>query len=153
MARPRSKNPKNKHIGIVTTDEKFRRYKALNLVGDKAIDVLLYHLENENKKLQIDKIMTVEKIKEIDKQIKNLEFEKLQLETTLDELNHEIGFIGSDVNIDVDKAVNVILQRFNNQKVYSILEFLENNQELIKNQAYLCGLDAAKLEDLVFDKS
>ena len=72
MGRPKSANPKNRHIGIVTTEEKYRRFKRLNLVGDRAIDVLLYYLEKDNQKLQLEKILLVENIKKIDKEIKEL---------------------------------------------------------------------------------
>lgn len=153
MGRPKSNNPKNRHIGIVTTEEKFRRFKALNLVGDRAIDVLLYHLEKPNKKLEIDKALTVQAIKDIDALIKDLEYEKLKLQTELEEINKEIGFAESGLNNDVERAVGVILQRYEMQKdVYNILDFLDMNEELLKAQAYLCGLSADKLGDIVFNE-
>lgn len=150
MGRPRSNNPKNKYIGIVTTEEKFRRFKALNLVGDRAIDVLLYHLEKPNKKLEIDKALTVQAIKDIDALINDLEYEKLKLQTELEEINKQIGFTEAGLNVDVEKAIKVILQRYEREKdVYNILEFLNNNETLLENQAYLCGISADKLFSLV----
>lgn len=153
MGRPRSNNPKNKHIGLVTTEDKHRRFKELNLIGDKAIDVLLYYLENDNKALQMDKIETVNQIKKIDNQIKHLEYQKLALETELAEINKKIGLTERGYNVDVEKAVNVILQRYELKKeVCNIMEFLNNNETLLENQAYLCGISADKLWELVFDK-
>ena len=153
MGRPKSNNPKNKHIGIVTTADKYRRFKELNLVGDRAIDVLLYYLENDNKRLQMSKIELVNRIKEIDIKIKDLEYERLQLETELEEVNKKIGLAENGLSVDVEKAVNVILQRYDMQKdVYNIMEFLDNNETLLENQAYLCGISSDKLWELVFNK-
>ena len=153
MGRPKSNNPKNKHIGIVTTADKYRRFKELNLVGDRASDVLLYYLENDNKRLQMSKIELVNRIKEIDIKIKDLEYERLQLETELEEVNKKIGLAENGLSVDVEKAVNVILQRYDMQKdVYNIMEFLDNNETLLENQAYLCGISSDKLWELVFNK-
>lgn len=152
MGRPRSSNPKNKHIGIVTTEEKWRRFKALNLVGDRAIDVLLYYLEKDNRKVQMDKIYLVDSIKRIDKEIKELEYEKLKLETELEEVNKKIGISEAGMTSDVERAVRNILQRFNNQSVYNISEFLDENITLVESQAYLCGIRADKLWQIIYDK-
>lgn len=153
MGRPKSTNPKNRHIGIVTTEEKYRRFKALNLVGDKAIDVILYHLEKPNQKLQIDKILTVQAIKDIDCLIKDLEYEKLKLQTELEEINKEIGIAEAGVSVDVEKSVQVLLQRYEPVKeVYNFLEFINNNEELLKNQAFLCGIDEDKLFNLAWNR-
>jgi len=154
MGRPRSNNPKSEHIGISTTKEKYARFKRLGLVNDEVIDVLLFHLEKENQKLQVDKIFTIKRIKEIDKQIQKLEFERLALETELEEIDKLIGLDEDTcLGVDVEKAVATILQRFNNQSVYNILEFLTNNQELVRNQAFLCGLSSGELEDIVFSRA
>ena len=152
MGRPKSANPKNKHIGIVTTEEKWRRFKALNLVGDRAIDVILYYLEKEGRKVQMEKICIVDNIKRIDKEIKELEYQKLALETELEELNKKIGVTGAGMTSDVEKAVDTILQRYNNQSVYNIQEFLNFNKTLLENQAYLCGLSAGELWQIIFEK-
>lgn len=151
MGRPKSANPKNKHIGIVTTEEKYRRFKRLNLVGDRAIDVLLYYLEKEGQKIQLEKIMIVDNIKKIDKEIKELEYQKLALETELEEVNKKIGFVEAGMTSDVEKAVGTILQRYN-QSIHNIKEFLEFNNNLLETQACLCGLSKGRLYQIVFDK-
>ncbi len=153
MGRPKSANPKSEHIGIVTTPNLKERFKALGLVGDEAIVVLLHYLEKENKKLEIEKILKINQIKNIDKQIEELEFEKLKLETQIENINQEMGLAASGHSVDVERAVGTILQRFNNQSVYNIVEFLSQNQELVKGQAYLCGLEVSQLEDIVFERS
>ena len=117
MGRPKSANPKNRHIGIVTTEDKYRRFKRLNLVGDRAIDVLLYYLEKDNQKLQLEKILLVENIKKIDKEIKELEYKRLEFETELEEVNKKIGISEAGMTNDVESAVETILQRYNNQSV------------------------------------
>lgn len=151
MGRPKIPNPKNKHIGIVTTEDKYRRFKALNLKGDRAIDALLYYLEKDNQKLQLDKISIISKIKKNDELIEDLEFEKLKLETQLKEVDEKIGLAESGLSLDVEKAIGVILQRYENQSTYNILEFMNANEQLLETQAYLCGLDSDKLFMLVFN--
>lgn len=153
MGRPKSANPKSEHIGIVTTPNLKERFKALGLVGDEAIVVLLHYLEKENKKLEIEKILKINQIKNIDKQIEELEFEKLKLETQLQQLNEQLGLSSDGKNVNVENAVNRILNRFNNQNVYNIVEFLGVNQEFVKQQAFLCGLEVSQLEDIVFERS
>ena len=152
MGRPKSANPKNRHIGIVTTEEKYRRFKRLNLVGDRAIDVLLYYLEKDNQKLQLEKILLVENIKKIDKEIKELEYKRLEFETELEEVNKRLGFVEAGMTNDVEKAVGNILQRYNSQSVYNIKEFLEDNKKLLESQAYLCGLSKGRLYQIVYEK-
>ena len=152
MGRPKSANPKNRHIGIVTTEDKFRRFKRLNLVGDRAIDVLLYYLEKDNQKLQLEKILLVENIKKIDKEIKELEYKRLEFETELEEVNKKIGFAEAGITNDVESAVGTILQRYNSQSVYTIQEFLNDNKKLLENQAYLCGLSIGELYQIVYEK-
>lgn len=154
MARPRKQNPKNKHIGIVTTEEKFRRFKALGLVGDEVIDVILYHLESENMKLNIQKSQAINHIKNMRKQIEDLEYEILKEETKIEQINEKIG-LNKDTGLrrDVDNAVKTIIQRFNSQSIYTIDEFLDfkENKVLIESQAYLCSYDVEAFKDLVRD--
>ncbi len=154
MARPRKQNPKNKHIGIVTTEEKFRRFKALGLVGDEAIDVILYHLESENMKLNIQKSQAINNIKNMRKSIEDLEYEILKEETKIEQINEKIG-LNKDTGLrkDVDNAVKKIIQRFNSQSIYTIDEFLDfkENKVLIESQAYLCSYDVEAFKDLVRD--
>lgn len=152
MGRPKSANPKNKHIGIVTTEEKYRRFKRLNLVGDRAIDVLLYYLEKDNQKSQLEKILLVENIKKIDKEIKELEYKRLEFETELEEVNKRIGISEAGMTNDVERAVGTILQRYDSQSVYTIQEFLSDNKKLLENQAYLCGLSVGELYQIVYEK-
>ena len=152
MARPHKQNPKNKHIGIVTTEEKFRRFKALGLVGDEAIDVLLYHLESDNMKLNIQKSQAINNIKKLRKQIEDLEYEILKEETKIEQINEKIGLSKeTGLRKDVDKAIKHVLQRFNSQEIYTIEEFfsLKKNQNLIESQAMMCSCDIEEFKDLV----
>ena len=152
MARPRIRNPKNKHIGIVTTEEKFRRFKALGLVGDEAIDVLLYHLESNNMNLNIQKSQAINNIKHMRKEIEDLEYEILKEETRIEQLNEKIGLNKeTGLNNDVDRAVKTVLQRFNSQEIFTIEEFLElkSNQHLIESQANICSYNVEDFKELV----
>ena len=152
MARPRIANPKIKHIGIATTPEKFLRFKALGLVGDEAVDVLLYYLENNKTKLNVQKMQIIKQIKEISKQIESLEFEKLELETKLETINDEIGVSDNGLGKDVERAVKNVLQRYNKVKeIYTIYDFMDLNKDYVENQAYLVNITTEELKGLVYE--
>lgn len=155
MGRPKSANPKNKHIGIVTTEEKFRRFKALGLIGDEAIDVLLYHLENDKLKQKIEKSQLIKRIKEINKEMEELEFEKLKLETQLEQINIKIG-VNAKTGLDnnVNSALEKVLQRYENYKeIYSLHDFVMFNEEYVRNQAFLANMDFEKFKELIYEVS
>lgn len=153
MGRPRKQNPKNKHIGIVTTEEKFHRFKALGLIGDEAIDVLLYHLENDKTSLNVTRMQTISNIKRIDKEIEELQYQKLKEETKLEELNEKIGVNKNNgLRKDVDQAVRNVLSRYNNVKeIYSVYEFFDMNQDFLEAQAYLVSISVDELKGLIHD--
>ena len=155
MGRPRIANPKNKHIGIVTTEEKYRRFKALGLVGDEAIDVLLYHLENENMELNIKKSQIIRRIRSLKKQIEELELEVLKEETKLDQINSEMGFSDNGLGKDVDSAINNVLTEFNKQNTFDLVSFLEwtKNKPFLENQAGGCGKQLDEFKELVIEYS
>ena len=152
MGRPKIQNPKNKHIGIVTTEEKYRRFKALGLIGDEAIDVLLFHLEKGDMELNVKKSQSIKNIKSMKKQIENLEFEILKEETRIEEINQKIGVNATNgLRKDIDKAINNVMQRYNNQGVFNIYEFVEYNKEFIKAQAYLCNTTFKEFNQILID--
>ena len=153
MGRPKKQNPKNRHIGIVTTEEKFRRFKALGLVGDEAIDVLLYHLENDKTSLNVKRMQTISNIKKIDKDIEELQYQKLKEETKLEGLNEEIGINNTNgLRNDVDQAVKTVLQRYNRVKeIYTIYDFFDMNEKLLEDQAYLSNISVDELKGLIHE--
>ena len=155
MGRPKSANPKTKYIGIVTTPEKFDRFKALGLVGDQVIDVLLYHLENDNTKLNVQKMQLINNIKQIDADIEQLEYEKINLETKLEEINQSIGVNKEDgLRRDISRAVNACLQRYEKYRgIYYIEDFIEFNEEFIANQAYLANIPMEELKELILERA
>ncbi len=152
MGRPKSQDPKNRHIGIVTTESKFKRFKALGLKGDEAIDVLLYYLENDKMETNIRKSFIIRRIKEISKEVEDLEFEKLKLETQLEQVNLEMGINKENgLNRQVDNAIKNVLQRFNNQSIFNIYDFVEDNKRLIETQAYLCNMSCEEFKELLYE--
>ena len=155
MGRPKSSNPKTKYIGIVTTPEKFDRFKALGLVGDQVIDVLLYHLENDNTKLNVQKMQLINNIKKIDAEIEQLEYEKINLETKLEEINQSIGVNEQDgLRKDISRAVNKCLQRYDNvREIYTINDFIKYNKDFIANQAYLANIPMEELKELLLERA
>ena len=152
MGRPRIKNPKNKHIGIVTTEEKYYRFKKLGLIGDEAVDVLLYYLENDKTKLNVQKQQAIRNIQLIQRKIEDLEYEKLKEETKLETINEEIGVNKENgLRRDVDSAINTVLQRFNNvNEIYNINQFINYNKKFIENQAYLCNVSFEEFKELLY---
>ena len=155
MGRPKSNNPKTKYIGIVTTPEKFDRFKALGLVGDQVIDVLLYHLENDNTKLNVQKMQIINNIKKIDADIEQLEYEKINLETKLEEINQSIGINAKDgLRNDISRAVNTCLQRYEKFRgIYYVEDFIDLNKEFIENQAYLANMTVEELKELILERA
>lgn len=153
MGRPKSNNPKTKYIGIVTTPEKFARFKSLGLVGDQAIDVLLYHLENDKTKLKVQKMQIINNIHDVDKEIERLGYLKLELETKLEEINQKIGIDDkTGLQEDIHRAVTKVLQRYDNVKeIYSIDDFMEIHEQFINNQAYLVNITADELKSIIHE--
>ena len=154
MGRPKTVNPKKEYIGTkTTTDYKVRFDKVCerkNLKGDDWLVLFLGVFEKDTDNVRSQKIIQKMRIKEINKNIMELENEKISCENILEEL--------SDIDIpeeanDMDKAVTTILQRFNKQSIYTLEEWINENKPFIKNQAYIHGVDEDELEQKVFDES
>ena len=152
MGRPKSQNPKTKHIGIVTTPEKFLRFKALGLIGDEAIDALLYHMENKTTKLNVQRMQIISKIKSINEEIEHLEYERLKMETQLEEINQSIGIADNGLRRDINKAVEKVIQRYENvSEIYTITEFMEMNTDFIEVQSFLANITADELKQIILE--
>ena len=151
MGRPKKQNPKNKHIGIVTTEEKFRRFKALNLKGDEAIDILLHYLESEKMELDIKRSQAARNIKKLKKQIEDLEYEVLKEQSKLDAINEQISSEHAYGLDEITKqCIDTALQRFDS-RIWSIEEFLDTDkyQELFMVQANRCHKELDEFKELV----
>ena len=153
MGRPRKANPKTRHIGIVTTPEKYNRFKALGLVGDEAIDALLYHMEKDKTKLSIQKMQIIGNIKKIAEEIEHLEYEKLKLETKLEEINQSIGINEANgLRKDINNAICNVLNRYDRVKeIYNIYDFMDFNKEYIETQAFLVNIPPDELRALIIE--
>lgn len=152
MARPRSANPKTEYIGTKTTKELKMRFNRVcerkGLRGDDWLILFLGFTENDADDVKSQKNFHIMRIKEIDREIRMLENERISCENIIEELN-EIQDKNGDS--DVKKAIRNIIQRYNNQSVYNISEFLKFNESLVKNQAYLCGISSDELEKMIVD--
>ena len=153
MGRPRSANPKSEYIGTKTTQGLKKRFDRVcskkRLKGDDWLVLFLGAYENDDDNIQSQIAVEKMRIKEINKQIKELENEKISRENIIEELNEKAVF-GSH---DVENAVGVVLQRFHMQSIYNILEFLEENRELLETQAHLAGIPVDELDMLVFNRA
>ena len=153
MGRPRIANPKSEYIGTKTTKDLKKRFDRVcskkGLKGDDWLVLFLGAYEKDEDNVQSQIVVEKMRLKEINKEIKELENEKIIRENNIEELNEKAIF----GNHDVENAVEIILQRFHMQSVYNILDFLNENRELVKTQAYLAGVSVDELDSLVFDRA
>ena len=89
------------------------------------------------------------RIREINKDIRKLENEKISCENILEELPK----VDMEESSDIDKALSNVLQRFNQQSIYTLEEWVEENKQYIETQAYFFGVNYDELEQLVIDNS
>ncbi len=152
MGRPRIANPKTKTLTTRTTEDLYVRlmrvFEKKGLKGDDWIILFLGTFENDTDNIKSQVSIEKMKLKSINKQIRDLENQKISCENILEELNTKHG--GTN---EVDRAVNNILQRFHNQSVYNIIDFLDENKQLLETQAYLAGVEEDELYMMVFNKS
>ena len=153
MGRPKTANPKKEFIGTKTTrDYKVRFDKVCerkNLKGDDWLVLFLGVFENDNDDILSQRILQKMRIREINKSIRELENEKISCENNLEELPEDTIKESSDI----DKALFNVLQRYNNQSIYTIEEWIDENRHFIENQAYFFGVNYDELERLILDNS
>lgn len=153
MARPRTANPKKEFIGTKTTNDLKVRFDKVcerkNLKGDDWLVLFLGVFENDNDNVKSQRTLQKMRIKEINRNIRELENEKISCENILEELP-QVDVVESS---DIDKALSTVLQRFNMQSVYTISEWVDENRPFIENQAYVHGVNYEELEQLILDNS
>lgn len=153
MARPRTANPKKEFIGTKTTNDLKVRFDKVcerkNLKGDDWLVLFLGVFENDNDNVKSQRTLQKMRIKEINRNIRELENEKISCENILEELP-QVDVVESS---DIDKALSNVLQRFNMQSVYTISEWVDENRPFIENQAYVHGVNYEELEQLILDNS
>ena len=153
MARPRTANPKKEFIGTKTTNDLKVRFDKVcerkNLKGDDWLVLFLGIFENDNDNVKSQRTLQKMRIKEINRNIRELENEKISCENILEELP-QVDVVESS---DIDKALATVLQRFNMQSVYTISEWVDENRPFIENQAYVHGVNYEELEQLILDNS
>ncbi|MBP5421483.1 MAG: hypothetical protein J6Y78_03465 [Paludibacteraceae bacterium] len=153
MGRPKTANPKKEFIGTKTTrDYKVRFDKVCerkNLKGDDWLVLFLGVFENDNDDVKSERTLQKMRIREINKRIRELENEKISCENILEELPE----VTIEETKDIDKALITVLQRFNNQSIYNIDEWVSENRPFIENQAYIHGVNYDELERLILENS
>ena len=153
MGRPRTANPKKEFIGTKTTNDLKVRFDKVcerkNLKGDDWLVLFLGVFENDNDNVKSQRTLQKMRIKEINRNIRELENEKISCENILEELPE----VTIEESSDIDKALATILQRFNMQSVYTISEWVDENRPFIENQAYVHGVNYEELEQLILDNS
>ena len=153
MGRPKTANPKTEYIGTKTTkDLKVRFDKVCERKNLKGVDWLVLFLgvfEKDNDNVKSQRTLQKMRIREINKDIRKLENEKISCENILEELPK----VDMEESSDIDKALSNVLQRFNQQSIYTLEEWVEENKQYIETQAYFFGVNYDELEQLVIDNS
>ena len=153
MGRPRTANPKKEFTGTKTTNDLKVRFDKVcerkNLKGDDWLVLFLGVFENDNDNVKSQRTLQKMRIREINRNIRELENEKISCENILEELPE----VTIEESSDIDKALATILQRFNMQSVYTISEWVDENRPFIENQAYVHGVNYEELEQLILDNS
>ena len=153
MGRPKTANPKKEFIGTKTTNDLKVRFDKVcerkNLKGDDWLVLFLGVFENDNDNVKSQRTLQKMRINEINRNIRELENEKISCENILEELPE----VTIEESSDIDKALATILQRFNMQSVYTISEWVDENRPFIENQAYVHGVNYEELEQLILDNS
>lgn len=88
----------------------------------------------------------------INKQLVDLENQKISCENLIDELSVNIVAVDEFVDDPLEKAANIILQKYG-ESIYDLSLFLEMNQELIHKQSYLAGCSVEDLERRIIEKT
>ena len=153
MGRPRTANPKKEFIGTKTTHDLKVRFDKVcerkNLKGDDWLVLFLGVFENDNDNVKSQRTLQKMRIKEINRNIRELENEKISCENILEELPE----VDVEESSDIDKALSNVLQRFNEQSIYTIEEWIEENKHFIENQAYFFGINYDDLKQLILEDS
>ena len=153
MGRPKTANPKTEYIGTKTTKDLKVRFDKVcerkNLKGDDWLVLFLGVFEKDNDNVKSQRTLQKMRIREINKDIRKLENEKISCENILEELPK----VDMEESSDIDKALSNVLQRFNEQTIYTLEEWVEENKKYIETQAYFFGVNYDELEQLVIDNS
>jgi vacuolar-type H+-ATPase subunit D/Vma8 len=118
--------------------------------GYTAKDAILYFLDN----ISSDKSKKRMELLKIQDEIKDLETKLKVAKQKEKELIKELGEYGLEYSAIENRAVNTIIQRFNNGGYNSIEEFLvhSKNKDLIENLAIKSDLKVVDLINLVEEK-
>lgn len=151
MARRRVPNPKTRMFNTRTTEDLYQRLMSVlerkGLKGDDWIVLFLGTFENDQDNIRSELALKRMRLRGIKREMMNLENEKISCENIVEELSLKAG---SD---DVEKAVNNVLQRFNNQSIYTLEEFLNDNKPLLETQSFLAGVSEEELSRRIFEKA
>ena len=141
---------KNKIITTRTTEDLHRRFMTIcekkGLKGDDWIVLFVGNFENEQDYIRSQLAAEKMKIKNIDRQIDELESQKIISENLIEELNQQKIDDGSS---DIDKAVSIILERYDQTSVGDLDYFLKTNRNLVQLQAYLANISEEELCEIV----
>ena len=153
MGIPKTAYPKTEYIGTKTTKDLKVRFDKVcerkNLKGDDWLVLFLGVFEKDNDNVKSQRTLQKMRIREINKDIRKLENEKISCENILEELPK----VDMEESSDIDKALSNVLQRFNQQSIYTLEEWVEENKQYIETQAYFFGVNYDELEQLVIDNS
>lgn len=155
MGRHPVRNPKDKILNFKVTEEDYMKYKSLGFKGDKGIQILIHRYGNNQKMLEIEKYGCINRIKRLDKQIEELEYEKLAEQSRLEEINFKLGYReinGKVYSDDVIMAVEGLIERYNSKSIGDIFDFISDNEQLIRNKSYMVNISFSEMKELLINQ-
>lgn len=155
MGRHPVRNPKDKILNFKVTEEDYMKYKSLGFKGDKGIQILIHRYGNNQKMLEIEKYGCINRIKRLDKQIEELEYEKLAEQSRLEEINFKLGYReinGKVYSDDVIRAVEGLIERYNSKSIGDIFDFISDNEQLIRNKSYMVNISFSEMKELLINQ-
>ena len=148
---------KNKILTTRTSEDLYHRFKKLcdkkAWRGDDWLVMFLSKFEDEQDFLRSQVDLEMGKLRMINKELVDLENQRISCENLIQELSANLVDSDGDVDDPINKAANIVLQRYNMQSIFDLESFIEMNQELMMMQSYLAGCSLEDLERRIIEKA
>lgn len=155
MGRMPVRNPKNKILNFKVTEEDYMKFKSLGFKGDRGIQILIHRYGNNQKMLEIEKYSCINRIKKIDKEIQDLEYEKLAEQSKLEDINYKLGYReinGKVYSDDVMRAVDALVEKYRRKSIGDIFDFISDNERIIRERCYMVNISFNEMKELLINQ-
>lgn len=139
--------------GRVTTRDKILLKESGYSVRD-AVSYFLERIIKTNKKLLVEKHLTLERINSIKEEIDDLNMQLINEERSLERINKELGIVelnGKDYSLEVNSAIDTIIQRYS-KTCFDLDTYFQVQHTFIENQSAIVDVGVMELENLVREK-